>query len=192
MNFLNGLLVTFGSLVLVAAGIFIVLIASEAISPHVIPGGAFDSELAAIASETGSGMWAYVGAAIVLVAVGALVLIFEFLHAVRAATPGMVLLSSEAEGVVRISLDSVRRLAERTCQGNRSVRRTRCGVRVIEGGLRMQCAVDLNMGAEVPSESSALQRDVKEVVERLIGLPVVDVSIRARYVKDKEQTVLVR
>ena len=192
MNFLNGLLATIGSLVLVAAGIMMVLIASEAISPNVIPGGAFDSELADVASATGSGLWTYVGAAIVLIAVGTLVLVVEFLHAVRAASPGMVLLRSEEAGVVRISLESVRQLAERICQGNRSVRRTRCAVRMTDGGLQMQCAVGLNMGAEVPGESSAIQRDVKEVVERLTGLPVVEVSIRAHYVKDREQAVLAR
>ena len=124
MNFLNGLLATLGSLVLVAAGIMMVLIASEAVSPNVIPGGAFDSELADVASATGAGMWGYVGAAIALIAIGILVLVVEFLHVVRAAAPGMVLLRSEEEGIVRISLESIRQLAERTCRGNRSVRRT--------------------------------------------------------------------
>ena len=192
MNVLNGLLVTLGSLVLVAAGIMMVLIASEVVSPNVIPGGAFDSELANIASATGSGLWGYVGAAIALIAVGILVLVVEFLYAVRAAAPGMVLLRSEDEGVVRISLESVRQLAERTCQGNRSVRRSRCAVKMTDGGLHVQCAVDLNMAAAVPAEGSAIQRDVKEVVERLTGLPVVEVSIRAHYVKDREQAVLAR
>ena len=130
--------------------------------------------------------------AIALIATGILVLVVEFLHAVRAASPSMVLLRSEEEGIVRISLESIRQLAERTCQGNRSVRRTRCSVRMTEGGLQMQCAVGLNMGSEVPGESSAIQRDVKEVVERLTGLPVVEVSIRANYVKDREQAVLAR
>ena len=192
MNLLNGILVSLGSLVFIAAGIIMVLIASEAVSPTVIPGGAFDAELFDIAIATGSGLWAYVGAAIVLIAVGILVLAMEFLHAVRAAAPGMVLLRSEEEGVVRISLDSVLQLAEQTCQSNRQVRRTACGVQMTEEGLQMQLSVGLQLGSEVPSESSAIQQEVKEVVERLIGLPVADISIRAYYVKGREQSVLVR
>lgn len=192
MNFLNGFLVTVGSLVLVAAGIMMVLIVGGAVSPTVIPGGAFDSELASIAAATGSGLWAYLGAGIVLIAIGVLVLLIEFLHAARNAAPGMVLLRSEADGVVRISLDSVKQLAEQTCQSNRQVRRTNCGVRMTEEGLQMQLRVGLQLGAEVPAESSAIQKEVKEVVERLIGLPVADVSIRAHYMKGREQSVLVR
>ena len=192
MNFLNGFLVTAGSLVLVAAGVMMVLIASEAVSPTVIPDGAFDAELVDIATATGSGLWAYVGAAIVLIAVGVLVLLFEFLHAARNAAPGMVLLRSEEEGVVRISLDSVRQLAEQTCQSNRQVRRTVCGVQMTDEGLLVRLSVALQLGAEVPAESSAIQKDVKEMVERLIGLPVADVSIRAHYMKGREQSVLVR
>ena len=192
MNLLNGLLVSLVSLVLIAAGILMVLIASEAVSPTVIPGGAFDAELIDIAIATGSGLWAYVGAAIVLIAAGTLVLVLEFLHAARAAAPGVVLLRSEEEGVVRISLDSVRQLVEQTCQSNRQVRRTVCGVQMTEEGLQIQLSVGLQLGAEVPSESSAIQQEVKDVVERLIGLPVADISIRAHYVKGREQSVLVR
>ena len=192
MNLVNGLLVSLGSLVLIAAGILMVLIASEAVSPTVIPGGAFDAELFDVAIATGSGLWAYVGSGIALIALGVLVLLFEFLHAARNAAPGMVLLRSETEGIVRISLDSVRQLAEQTCQSNRQVRRTDCGVQMAEDGLRIQLAVGLHLAAEVPRESSAIQQEVKEVVERLIGLPVADVSIRAHYMKGREQSVLVR
>ena len=177
----------------IAAGAFILLVVTETVPADVIPGGALSSELTTLASETGAALWTYIGIAIALVAAGAIVLALELRHITRAATPGMVMLSSGADGTVRVALESVRELAELTGQANRSVRRIRCRVQVVRGeGLQIRCAVGLRMGTDVPDASSAIQHDVRDVVERLIGLPVLDVPIRARYLKDREQAVLVR
>ena len=73
-----------------------------------------------------SGLWGYVGAAIVLIAVGILVLVVNSSMPSGPPPPAWCCSRSEEEGIVRISLESVRQLAERTCRGNRSGRRTRC------------------------------------------------------------------
>ena len=192
MNAFNAFLATLGGAAAIAAGIFTLLVVTKTVSSSLIPGSVFDSELAAMTDETGAALWTYVGIAVALIAAGLAVLTLEFRHLTRAATPGMLILSSGAEGTVRLSLESVRELAERTGQGNRSVRRIRCGVQATGAGIRIRCAVGLRMGTDVPAESSAIQRDVREVLERLIGLPVLDVAIRARYLRDREQALLVR
>ena len=192
MNTLNAFLVALGGTVAIAAGILILLIATETVSSGLIPGDVFDSELAAITGETGAELWKYVGIALALIGVGMAVLAFELRHLTRAATPGMLILSSESEGTVRLSLESIRELAERTAQGNRSVQRIRCGVQATGVGVRIRCSVGLGMGTDVPTASSAIQHDMREVVERLIGIPVLDVAIRARYLNDHDQALVGR
>ena len=188
----NTFLVTLGGTAAIAAGVFILLVVTETVPSEVIPGGVFDSELGAMAEETGAALWTYAGVALALIAAGMAVLAWEFRHLTRAATPGMLILSSGAEGTVRLSLESVRELAERTAQGNRSVQRIRCGVQATGAGIRIRCSVGLRMGTDVPTASSAIQHDMREVVERLIGIPVLEVAIRARYLRDREQALLVR
>ena len=179
-------------LAVIAVGAFILLVATDTVPPEVLPGDILGAELTTMAGESGAALWTYIGVAIALIVAGVIVFGLELRQLIRAATLGMAMLSSDPEGTVRVSVDSVRELAERTVQGNRSVRRIRCGVQVTGQGLRIRCAVGLSMGTDVPAKSSSIQRDVREVVERLIGLPVLDVPVRARYLKDREQAVLVR
>ena len=192
MNAFNAFLAILGGTAAIAAGLFILLVVTETVSSGLVPGSVFDSELAAMADETGAALWTYAGIVLALIAAGLVALVLEFRHLTRTATPGMLMLSSGAEGTVRLSLDSVRELAERTGQGNRNVRRIRCGVQATGAGVRIWCAVGFRMGTEVPAESSAIQHDVREVVERLVGISVLDVAIRARYLHDREQALLVR
>ena len=48
------------------------------------------------------------------------------------------------------------------------------------------------MGSDVPAVTSDIQHDIREVVERLTGLNVIDVPVRARYQGDRDQPVLTR
>ena len=48
------------------------------------------------------------------------------------------------------------------------------------------------MGADVPEVTADIQHDIREVVERLTSLDVIDVPIRARYQGDRDQPVLTR
>ena len=192
MNTFNGFVVGLVGLLAIVAGVFILLVVTETISVSDVPWDAFDQQLTVMASETGASWWADVGIAIGLIVGGVVLLALEFLRLTRVATPGMVLLSSDAEGAVRVSLESIRELAEQTGRGNRDVRRIRCVIRVTAGGLRIRCAVGLRMAADVPGASAEIQKDVREVIERLVGLPVLEVPVRARYLRDRDQAVLVR
>ena len=142
MNAFNRLLVAVVSLAAVAAGVLILLIVTDAVSAQPFPGDFTDS----IAEHTGGALWRDVGIAIGLIAAGLLVLVLEVRQLTRAVTPGMVMLSSEPDGVVRLSLDSITELAKRTGSGIRDVRNIRCQVRVTTGGLSIRCVVGLRMG----------------------------------------------
>ena len=192
MNFFNGLLVTLGALASVAVGVLMLLVITDTIAPQAVPVSPLRLQLAAMAQDAGGAWWRDVGIAVGFIAVGLVVLALETRILSRAAAPGMALVSSEPNGAVRISVDSIVQLAQRTAQGNREVRNIRCRVNVTPAGLVIHCAVGLRMGADVPTVVADMQQDIREVVERLTSLPVIDVPVRARYQGDRDQPVLTR
>ncbi len=192
MNLFNGLIVTLGALVSIAAGVLILLVITESVSPQVVPIDVVRQQLAGMADHVGGAFWRDVGIAVGFIAIGLLVLALESRKLTRTASPGMVLVSSQADGVVRLSIESIVQLAQRTAQGNREVRSIRCRVRVAPGGLTINCAAGLRLGSDVPAVTSEVQQDIREVVERLTGLAVIDVPVRARYQGDRDQPVLTR
>lgn len=192
MSIFNGILVTVGSLAAMAAGALILLVVTATVAPQDFPGALLRPQLDAMAAHTGGALWRDVGIAAGLIAAGLLVLYLEVRQLTRAATPGMVLVSSGADGVVRLSLASVTELAKRTGAASQDVRNIRCRVRVTSAGLIIHCALGLRMGADVPAVSSDVQQNVREVVERLTSLTVSDVPVRARYLRDRAEAVLAR
>ena len=192
MNAFNGLLVTVVSVAGIVVGVFILLIITETVSPQALPGEVFSQPLATMAAQTGGAMWGDVGIGAGLIAAGLLVLVLEARQLTRGVVSGMVMVSSETDGLVRLSLDSITELAKRTGAGNRDVRNIRCHVQVTSGGLSIRCEVGLRMGADVPETSSDVQKNIREIVERLTSLPVRDVPVRARYLGDRDQPLLVR
>lgn len=192
MNFFNGLLVTLGALASIAVGVLMLLVVTDTLAPQTIPVLPLRQQLAAMAQDAGGAWWRDVGIAAGFIAVGLVILALETRMLSRTAAPGMVLISSESNGAVRMSIDSIVQLAQRTAQGNREVRSVRCRVRVTPAGLVIQCSAGLRMGADVPEVTADIQHDIREVVERLTSLDVIDVPIRARYQGDRDQPVLTR
>ena len=192
MNLLNGFLVTIGALASIVVGVLILLLVTETVTAESLPSAALREQFAGVAEHTGAVLWRDVGIAIGFIAVGLIVLALEARMLTRGGAGGMVLVSSGPEGVVRISIDSIAQLAQRTARGNRDVRNIRCNVRAAPGGLTIRCVAGLRMGADVPEVSSDVQLNIREVVERLTGLPVTDVPIRVRYEGDRDQPVLTR
>ena len=192
MNVLNGLLVILGALASLAVGVLILLVVTQTLSPQAVPIPILQQQLAGMTGHIGGAFWQDVGIAAAFVVVGLIVLGLEARMVTRSATPGMVLVSSEPDGVVRMSIDSIAQLAQRTAQSNRDVRSVRCRIRVTPGGLAIHCVARLRMGADVPAVTSGMQSDIREVVERLTSLVVIDVPVRARYQGDRDQPVLTR
>ena len=192
MNFINGLLVTLGALASIAVGVLMLLVVTETLTPQSAPIPLLRQQLVVMAQDAGGAWWRDVGIAIGLIVVGLFVLALETRALTRSASPGMVLISSDPNGAVRMSVESIVQLAQRTARGNREVRSVRCRVNVTPAGLVISCATGLRMGSDVPTVTAEIQRDISEVVERLTSLTVIDVPVRARYQGDRDQPVLTR
>lgn len=192
MNFVNGLLVTLSALASIAVGVLILLIVTGTLSPQSIPQTVLSQEFNNMAEHAGGLWWRDVGIGIGLVLVGLIILVLETRIIARTSSSGMVLLSSDLSGTVRMSIDSIAQLAQRTAQGNRDVRSVRCRVNVTPGGLVINCVAGLRMGADVPAVTAEMQQNIREVVERLTSLSVIDVPVRARYQGNRDQPVLTR
>ncbi len=194
MNAFNGLLVTLGALASIAVGVLILLVVTESLSPQAVPVPVpvLQQQLVGMTQDAGAAWWRDVGIAAALVVVGLLILAFETRFLRRTAAPGMVLLSDDSNGAVRLAVESISQLARRTAESNREVRSVRCRVQVAPAGLTITCVAGLRMGSDVPAVTSDLQHDIREVVERLTGLNVIDVPVRARYRGDRDQPILTR
>ena len=192
MNFVNGLLVTLGALASIAVGALMLLAVTDVLAPASAPIPLLREQLAVMAEDTGGAWWRNVGISLGFIALGLALLALEARGLTRAATPNMVLVSSEAAGTVRMSVESIVQLSQRTAQVNREVRSVRCHVRATPGGLVIQCTASLRMGADVPAVAADVQSNIREVVERLTSLTVIDVPVRARYQGDRDQPVLTR
>ena len=186
MNVVNRFLIFILALLVLLGGVLVLLVAAGAIDPGDLLLPQFEN----VAKAKGADLAATNGIAVAMVFMGLLLLIFILRPIV--AKPRLVLVSAGEEGVVQIALNSVREMAERTGGGNRSVKGLRCRVRVTSGGLRILCLADLNMGSDLPKVSSELQESIKDVVERLIGLAVVDVGVKAKYRGDGDLSLIAR
>lgn len=193
MNFVNRLVVSIGALALIAAGVYILLLISGTLAPGDINGEYFVPQIERIAADTGADLWADVGIAIGFIAVGVAVLFVQLASLRRGARGGRtVLLRDDEQGYVRVSVQSIQELAERTAYSVRSVLDARCSIRVTPGGLRLGCRLTLRMATDLPEATASVQTAVREVVERLTGLKVIDVSVTARYGRHRDEPVLAR
>lgn len=193
MNFVNRLVVSIGAMALIAAGVYILLLISGTLAPGDINGEYFVPQIERIAADTGADLWADVGIAIGFIAVGLVVLYVQLASLRRGARGGRtVLLRDDELGYVRVSVQSIQELAERTAYSVRSVVDARCSIKVTPGGLRMGCRLTLRMATDLPEATANVQTTVRDVVERLTGLKVIDVSVTARYGRHRDEPVLAR
>ena len=145
-----------------------------------------------MADDARGAWWRDAGIGAGLVAAGMIVRAFQARMLTRTAAPGMVLVRSEPNCSVRMSIESIVQLTQRTAQSNREVSSMRCRVRVSPGGLAIHCSAGLRMGADVPTVTVDIPENVLEVVERLTSLTVIDVPVRARYQGDRDEPILTR
>ena len=105
---------------------------------------------------------------------------------------GAVLLRDDEIGSVWISVKSIRALSERTTYGVRSVRGSKVSVRVTPSGLHLTCNLTLRMATDLSVATQDVQNTVHEVVERLTGLKVNEVSVRAHYGRERDEPILAK
>ena len=189
----NRAVVVFVALFILAGGIITLLVATDAVAPGFPPGGSgdppsgswFQPQLESLAGYSGSDLVI----TIIVAAIVALAMLGVILLEVKPARSGSTLLiSSTKEGGLTIEEDSVRHLAERTGSSNRQIESLRCRLRVrgrrsaIPASIIIVCYPRVILGSNVQEIRDDLQTRVKEAVENLTGLTVLQVNVaRVRY-----------
>ena len=165
------------ALVVLAGAVITLIVTAGATTPSSY--GWFESALQRAADATGGNAAAIIAVG-VIIALGMVALLLFELIPVRKAAP--LLISSTEEGVTTIDQDSVRLLAEKTATSAVSnVRDIRCVVGEKAGGLTISCRASVALGSNIPEVGAELQNKVKDAVEKLTGLPVVKVDVKAKY-----------
>ena len=121
-----------------------------------------------------------------IVAIAMVVIVFLEVGLPRRSHP--LLISSTQEGGLTIEEDSVRYLAERTGANNRSIVSLRCRLRVrgrrsaAPASLTITCYPRVVLGSDVQEIRDDLQTRIKDTLENLTGLSILQVNVvRVRY-----------
>ena len=195
MELWNRILISLITLLVLAGAIVTLLVATDAVAPDFLPGGAvdpsedswFEPQLRDLDDFSGSGLVVTVVASIMV----ALSMLGLFLVEVRPIVRSRrtLRISSTPHGALTIEAASVRLLAERTGISNRNVSSLRCSLRVrrraIAGGparIAIACYPRVILGSNVQELGDDLQTRIKQSVEQLTGLTVLEVNVvRVRY-----------
>jgi hypothetical protein len=195
MELWNRILISLISLLVLAGAIVTLLVATDAVAPDFLPGGGsgelvgdswFEPQLRDLSDFSGSGLVVTIVVTI-LVALSMLgLLLVEMRPIVRSRRS--LRISSTPDGALSIEAASVRLLAEKTGMSNRNVSSLKCLLRVrrraIAGGsasIAIVCYPRVILGSNVPEIREDLQTRIKQSVEQLTGLTVLQVHVVSRY-----------
>jgi uncharacterized alkaline shock family protein YloU len=148
-------------------------------------GGYLQQERNFLADLTGWQMVVGVVVAVVLILIILALIVFEFSLSKR--EEHTMMLSTEENGTVSITRESVEQLAETVALQVPQVRGARCFVRQTEEGFKIRCESLLLNGTNIHTKVPELQRLIKEQVSEAMGIPVMDVVVRARYEAPEKQ-----
>ena len=188
------------SLLVLVAAIITLLAATEAIDSDFLPGEEeeawFYAELKGVADFTGGDQAVTIVVAIVVAVVMLGLFLLEVRHLRRREV--QLPISATPEGSLTIEASSVRLLAERTGIINRNVSSLRCRLGVRRrpptgdaASIIIECYPRLLLGTDVQEVRDDLQTRIKNTVQRLTGLIVLQVNIvQVRYDKDSETRLI--
>ena len=191
MNAFNRIIASLLGVIAIAAGVAIFLVLTGNIQGADMPGEWFAPQLERLQETGGAARVGSYALAVALIVIGAALLWIEAVTIFADGEETVQVMSDEGGSVV-LSLSSIRQLAERTMLSYREVQSGSCSVRTGPDGLLIRCRAAMTMGSDVPATSAKVQSSVKDVVERLTGLPVTDVSVRARYHSGRRESVMAR
>ena len=191
----NRIAISLVALLVLVGAIVTLLVAAEAIDPDSLPGGSeeassdawFYQQLKGVADFSGGGQAITIVVTIVVALAMLPVLLLEVRPIIRRRQTLQI--SSTVEGALTIDASSVRLLAEKTGISNRNISSLRCrlGVRRrrATGGpasIVISCYPRVILGSNVQEVRDDLQTRVKEAVQQLTGLTVLQVDVvRVRY-----------
>jgi len=177
------------ALVILAGAVITCLVATEVITPDVLPYRWFESQLQRVTDATGSSAGNII-AITVVVALGMIViLLFEFIPLSKPAT---LLISSTEKGITTIDVASVCVLAEHAGATIRDVRDVKSSVRGSAEGLLISCRTSVALGSNLIELEAESRSRISETVEQLTGLPVAQVDIKIKYESKKAKQLAVR
>lgn len=191
MDGLNRAVTFLVALLTLVAAIVVLLVITTAVGPDFFPGGSVQSPSDAWFYAQLNGLADFGGAdKTIAVVVTAVVAVFMLGLLVITAVPvlrrgqGSLLVSSAADGVTSVEVSSIRLLAERTGAVNRCVRSIHCRIgvksRVSELGsasILIECYPRVSLGSDLREVRDDLQTRIKQVVEKLTGLTVLQVHV---------------
>ena len=197
MNFWNRLAMSVVAVLALVAAILTLSVAVEAVEPDFLPGGFvdpqtngwFERELEGLADLSSRDQTI---AIVVTIAVALAMLAVLFLEVTTLNKKETLLpVSTNPEGVLSIEASSVRLLAERTAGNNRDVNSIRCKLavrrRTAPGGpasISISCYPRVILGSNVREIRDDLQVRIKEAVQEMTGLIVLQVNVvNVRYDK---------
>jgi hypothetical protein len=178
MSTVNRIVAAILEVVLIFSAVIVLVVALGVAGDRVLPYGWFGQHLTVL-NDLGPGALAATIVLPILTIVVCLGLLFLQLPRVRRARPFLV--RSDEDGDVMIEPSSVRLISETVGAEIHGVRQIRCLVRQRPGGLLIVCHPMVALGSNVPKLSKDMQSKVKETVESIVGLPVSEVSVAAKY-----------
>jgi hypothetical protein len=159
-----------------AAAVSIITLAGYILT---IPGSILNQQVAFLRSLSGWERAAAIAAAVAFIAFIAYLIWLEFTVGHPEKT---LLLNSNDQGTIYVNRNTVEKFAEKIGrQESAQVTEIHCHVKQKRKGILIDCVPTLRLGTNMNSVNPRIQSRVKETVQNLLGLPVIDVKIRARY-----------
>ena len=179
MNVFNRLLIILLALVLLVAAGAVLLTTLRVTQPEQLSPTAWFVDRLVPFTQLDPTLWSWtVGASIVLLLVGLLLLFLELRPGPRAAP--QITLKEDGLGRVTVTRDGVRELADREAGRVAGVMTVRSQVDEDPTGLRILCRISVDPASSVPEMTHELQQRLKAAVEHHLGLPVAQVSVDAQ------------
>jgi hypothetical protein len=186
MDSFNRTMMIILSIAIVAAGVIVLLVIFGADSVlSMFPQGWMHDYVSRLTDLSGTPRTLAIGYTIVAVAAGLLLLLFEL--ATMRRPERTLRVASDERGSMAIDERSVKQLVDAVSREVHGVRDTRSDIKERSGALRITVWPIVALGINVPNATNEIQGRVKEAVETLIGVPVSDVVVKAKYQQTRER-----
>ncbi len=190
MNALNRVIVVVAALAVLASAVITVLVATEVSEPDIVFSGWFESQLEEVADSDGGDVAGITAAGIAIALIMIILLFFELIYKRK---PVLFLLSSTDHGIATIDRSSICDLAESTALTFHNVRDVTCKVGKRGPDLMMiSCTFSLALGTNMPEATAELQSKIKESVEELTGLTVLQINVKSKYESGRNKHMALR
>lgn len=186
MDSFNRIVMVLLAIAVIAAGVIVLLVVfgADAVT-NMFPQGWMSDYVSRLTTLTGTPRNLTIGYTILAIVGGLLLLLFET-ATLRRPEPTLRVVSDE-HGSVAIDSRSVRELVDTVAREVHGVRDTHSSIRERDGALRITVRPTMALGINVPEATNQVQGRVREAVESLVGVPVSEVLVKAKYQTTRER-----